>query len=60
MKPIVCNNSLSLLGNTSGWFKLLINTNEELNLQHRFLYNLYQSLDQSKFTYYNELIYFIL
>lgn len=53
MKPIVSNNSLSLLGNISGWCKLLINTDKELNLQHRFSNNLYHSLDQSKFIDFN-------
>lgn len=52
MKPNISNNSLSLLGDTSGWCKLLINTDKELNLQHRFSNNLYHSLDQSKLIIY--------
>ncbi|XP_025198236.1 uncharacterized protein LOC112596687 [Melanaphis sacchari] len=40
------NNSLILLGNVSGWCKLLMNNDKELNLQHRFSNNLYHSLDQ--------------
>lgn len=47
MRQNISNNSLSFLGNISGWCKLLMSTDEELNLQHRFLNNLYHSLNQS-------------
>jgi len=47
MKESSTNNSLILLGNVSGWCKLLMNNDKELNLQHRFSNNLYHSLDQS-------------
>jgi len=47
MKENSSNNSLVLLGNMSGWCKLLMNNDKELNLQHRFSNNLYHSLDQS-------------
>lgn len=46
MKEGSSNNSLILLGNVSGWCKLLMNNDKELNLQHRFSNNLYHSLDQ--------------
>ncbi|XP_060840913.1 uncharacterized protein LOC132921748 [Rhopalosiphum padi] len=46
MKESSTNNSLILLGNVSGWCKLLMNNDKELNLQHRFSNNLYHSLDQ--------------
>jgi len=59
MKQNFPNNSLSLLSNTSGWCKLLLNTDKELNLQHRFSNNLYHSLNQSKIKceYYKSIIY---
>lgn len=47
MKQDIPNNSLSLLGNIGGWCKLLMSTDKELNLQHRFSNNLYHSLNQS-------------
>lgn len=47
MKESISNNSLSLLHDVSGWCKLLMNSDKELNLQHRFSNNLSQSLDQS-------------
>lgn len=47
MKSSISNNSLSLLNDTSGWCKLLLNQDKELNLQHRFKNNLYRNLDQS-------------
>lgn len=47
IKQPISNNSLSLLSNVSGWFQLLLNSNKELNIQHRFINNLYHSLDQS-------------
>lgn len=46
MKESSSNNSLILLGSVSGWCKLLMNNDKELNLQHRFSNNLYHSLDQ--------------
>ncbi|VVC39496.1 Centromere protein I [Cinara cedri] len=46
MRHDISNNSLSLLGNVSGWCKLLMNTDKELNLQHRFSNNLHYSLNQ--------------
>lgn len=47
MKESISNDSLSLLHDTSGWCKLLMNSDKELNLHHRFSNNLSQSLDQS-------------
>lgn len=47
MAQSISSNSLSLLDNTSGWCKLLFNTDEELNLHNRFSNNLKQILDQS-------------
>lgn len=47
IKECSSTNSLTLLGSVSGWCKLLMNNDKELNLQHRFSNNLYHSLDQS-------------
>ncbi|XP_050419682.1 uncharacterized protein LOC126832782 [Adelges cooleyi] len=46
MRPSISNNSLLHLNNISGWCKLLMNTDEQLNLQQRFSNNLAHTLDQ--------------
>lgn len=57
MKESISNNSLSLLHDISGWCKLLMNSDKELNLQHRFSNNLSQSLDQSNKSVFNIILY---
>ncbi|XP_050539337.1 centromere protein I-like isoform X2 [Daktulosphaira vitifoliae] len=46
MKQSISNNSLLNLNNISGWCKLLLNTDKDLNLQNRFSNNLAHTLDQ--------------